>query len=103
MASGGSRCKTGIVTGTGSDMSVEGVGFRPRRVQLINIDGNSRADWGEQMPDDAMAKIVDSGAGATDLSYVTTDGVTPSHDGFDLGADTDLNVSGEQVMWTCWD
>lgn len=102
MASGGSRCVTGAFVGTGAALDVP-VGFRPRAVEIINTDGACRADWTAEMPDAAMAKVVDSGAGATDLSYVTSNGVTPADDGFSLGADTDINVSGETCYYKAWD
>jgi len=102
MASGGSRCVTGSFVGTGAAQDVP-VGFRPRAVEIINRSGNCRADWCETMPVASMAKIVDSGAGATDLSFVTSGGVTPADDGFALGTDTDLNVSGEVCYFKAWD
>jgi len=102
MASGGSRCVTGAFVGTGSALDVP-VGFRPRAVEIINVTGNCRGGWCEPMPDAAMAKIVDSGSGTTDLSYVTSGGVTPADDGFEIGADTDINAADEICFYKAWD
>jgi len=99
MSSGVSRRKTGAVTGTGSAINVRTVGFRPRRVELLNVGGNAIGRWQDTMADASMQKVVDSGAGATDISLVTSGGITPLSDGFTIGADTDINASGELVHW----
>jgi hypothetical protein len=88
----------GQFTGTGAAIAVE-VGFRPRKVELRNIGGNATAVWQYPMADASMQKTVDSGAGATDISTVTTGGVTPTATGFSLGTDADLNAAGENVVW----
>jgi len=103
MASGGARVVTGSFTGSGAEIEIKKVGFQPRVVQLLNISGQCKADWLEGMADAAMMKTVDSGAGATDVSHVTSGGVTPLADGFKLGTDADLNAAGEVVHYACWD
>ena len=95
MASGTSRVVRGSFVGTGSALNCRTVGFRPRTVRLLNLDGVAKATWLNTMPDAAMWKVVTAGTQA----YVTTGGITPLADGFQLGADTDLNVSGEVVHW----
>jgi hypothetical protein len=98
MASGIRSVYRGSFTGTGSQLDVTVVGFRPRSVRLLNLAGICRGEWQETMPDGAMLKTVDSGSGTTDIVNVTaTTGITPLANGFRLGADTDLNVSGEIV------
>lgn len=99
MSSGARRVVSGSFIGDGSARSIKTVGFRPTVVRLYNVTGNAVAVWLKSMPDDAMQKTVDSGAGTTDLSYVTSGGVTPLSDGFTLGADADLNASAETVHW----
>lgn len=87
----------GSFVGTGSDKEIRTVGFRPRSVRVYNVTGNCQAVWLDTMADDSMQKTVDSGAGTSDVSFVTANGITPLADGFALGADSDLNVASEIV------
>jgi hypothetical protein len=96
MASGAQTFVTAIV-GTGADLTVSKIGFCPRKIEIINRTDPGFAFWVEGMPDDSMAKQVDGTS-----SFVTSDGITPTDDGFELGADTDINVDGEQLFVTCW-
>lgn len=100
MASGGTRIFNGSFSGTGAQLDITTPGFKPRRVDLLNVGGNCQAVWTESMADASMQKIVDSGGGTTDITFVTTNGVTPLVDGFRLGADADINVSAEKVHFT---
>ncbi len=99
MSSGVSRVMTGSVTGTGSAISVRTVGYRPRVVKVYNAGGLAWAVWTEHMADAAALKFITAGT----MSEITSDGVTPLSDGFQLGADTDLNVSGEKVYWVAYE
>jgi hypothetical protein len=101
--SAGTRKVCGTVVGTGSAIDVKTVGFRPRSVCLRNTSGNCVGNWQHTMPDAAMQKIVDSGSGTTDISYVTSNGVTPLNNGFTIGADGDLNASTEVIHWEACD
>lgn len=103
MASGGRRSVKGSFPGTGADLSITWIGFRPTSVRLFNVTGNCKADWLETMADDSMQKTVDSGSGTTDISFVTSNGVTPLANGFSLGADGDLNVAAEIVHFEALD
>lgn len=98
MSSGAPQTRYGQVTGTGSAITVE-LGFRPRKVELKNIDGNAIGKWQHPMDAASMQKLVDSGAGATDISLVTTNGITPAANSFVIGADADLNAAGERILW----
>ncbi len=99
MGSGGSRLMAGGVVGTGATLNVRTIGFRPSYVEIFNTTGNAKATWVKGMADDSAQKTVDSGAGATDISLITSLGITPLSDGFTLGADTDLNVADEQIRY----
>lgn len=99
MSSGVKRVVTGGVTGTGAVLSVATIGFRPQKMELINVDGLAKADWNDVMADDSMLKTVTAGT----MSLVTTGGITPTSRGFDLGADADLNVAGEQLLWVAFE
>lgn len=103
MSSGASRIKRGAVNGTGSAITCDVVGFQPKSVKVFNVTGDCTAIWLEGMADDSMQKVVDSGSGTTDISLVTSAGITPNAEGFVLGADTDLNVSAELIRWECSD
>lgn len=91
MASGSSSV-TNVFVGTGTDLLVEKVGFRPRHVRLLNVTGNCTFEWFDTMADDSAFKQ----NGGTQ-SLVTSNGITPQDDGFTFGADTDMNVAGEVV------
>lgn len=101
--SAGTRKVCGSVVGTGAAIDVKTVGFRALSVKLMNTSGNCLAYWQHSMPDAAMQKIVDSGSGATDVSYVTSNGITPLSNGFTIGADTDLNAAGETIHFEACD
>lgn len=93
MASGAIKKISGSFVGSGSAQDVHVVGFRPKHVKLVNVDGLATLEWFDTMPDDAGLKAVTAGT----LSYLTSNGITPLADGFTLGADADMNVSGEVV------
>jgi hypothetical protein len=105
MSSGVNRLMVGSFNGTGSAITIKGLGFPqgPRVVELRNVDGNAIATYIKPMADASMQKAADSGAGETDLSFETTNGITPVTDGFTVGADTDLNVSGELVYYAAFE
>ena len=96
MASGGTRVMNGAVTGTGAALDVKTVGFRPKKVELVNAAGLATAVWSEGMPDASMSKRITAGT----MTFPLTNGVTPLADGFRLGADADMNAAGELVYWT---
>lgn len=95
MASGAAKVIRGSFLGTGADIDIRSVGFRPRSVKLWNIDGIATAVWLDGMADASAFKEITAGT----KSVITTLGITPLSDGFRLGADTDLNVSGELVRF----
>lgn len=98
MASGGRRSIQGSFVSDGSARSVQTVDFRPTRVELA-VDAGDTAVWTSEMADDSMIKRVAAGTG----SQVVSAGVTPLANGFTLGADADLNASGETIFWTCFE
>ena len=95
MSSGVARMMTGAVIGTGANLDVRTVGFRPRKVELINETGLATAVWTDSMADAEMFKAITAGT----ISKQATLGITPLSDGFRIGADTDLNVADEKVHW----
>ena len=100
----GPLCATGAVTGTGASIYIQ-LDFKPIKVELYNIDdagGETQLVWALALPDASGIKIIDSGAGVTDALYISTLGITPGSGGFTIGADTDVNVVGESIMWVAW-
>jgi hypothetical protein len=98
---------TGTVEGTGSAINVS-IGFVPRVVIAYNID-----DAGTDMPlvlwttndaDAAGVKIL-----ASAIAYISSDGISEydgsstvgseASPGFTIGADSDLNASGETINY----
>lgn len=92
---------TGTVEGTGSAINVS-CGFTPKHITLLNIDGDARLDWNDAMPDANGFKTIAAGTTA----QITSNGVTPyagtqsAAIGFTIGADADVNASGETIVWT---
>ena len=99
MSSGVSRVMTGAILGTGVAINVRTVGFRPRKVELINADSGDQMDWSSSMADAAGYKRVAAGTGA----MVSSGGVTPLSSGFTLGTDADMNAAGETVHWIAYE
>jgi hypothetical protein len=100
MSSGVCRSVVGAFTGTGADLEVRTVGFRPKYVKVINVSAdNAAGEWLEGMADDSAVKTITDGT----ISVITSDGITPLSDGFALGADADLNVDGELVRYIAFE
>jgi hypothetical protein len=99
MGSGVNRMKTGSFYGTAANKDVKTVGFRPSRVELINVSSDDKLIWTDEMADAAGHKTVKAGGS----SQITTGGITPLAAGFRLGTDADLNASGEKILWTCFE
>ena len=93
--SGGMRSVVLAVRGNGGVLAVsgEGIAFRPVHVKLINETTGAEAEWFATMADDSMFKRLTGGVSST----VTADGVTPLANGFQLGADSDLNNDDDLI------
>ncbi len=99
MGSGVSRVQAVSVTGTGADLEVRTIEFRPRAVRVINESGDE-ITWTETMADDTGLKR----KGADGIaSFLATLGITPLSDGIKIGADTDINVDGELLHIIAWE
>ena len=83
----------------------EKVGFSPKAVRLYTIPGSGKgtvAFWTSEMGDGGAFKVVTSGAGSTDISQITSNGITPTASGFTVGTDGDLNPDGKTVYFEAW-
>jgi len=93
----------GTVTGTGAAINVV-LGFTPRYVEVVNVasGGLVTAKWFQGMA--AASAVKQAAAGTT--SVITSNGISEyagsagvESKGFTIGADTDLNVSGEAMYY----
>lgn len=101
MASGAARIVTGKYTGTGALITLNTVGFRPQRVELMVSAGTkvgAKASYQDTLADGSMVKTTAAGVGS--LSVV---GVTPLAGGFSMGTDVDLNNAGDTVHYTAYE
>jgi hypothetical protein len=90
---------TGSFLGTGAALSVTKLGFRPRSVRLFNVAAGGLCSlyWNKEMPDASGFKEVNHDT--AQRSFITSNGITPLANGFQLGADADLNAAGELVYF----
>jgi hypothetical protein len=113
--------KVGTVEGTGSAINVT-LGAVPCYVRLMNIDGLATLEWTEDLADGYGLKEVTNGT----KSLITSGGIDPLGDdegltvsasdttsdgdettltqvrGFQIGTDTDINVSGETINYVAF-
>lgn len=89
---------TGQVAGTGSAIGVV-CGFRPKVVQIINQTTKTRGLWTDIQAADSADLIVDSGVGTTDLSTISSGGITSTFNGFSIGTNSSLNANGNTIYW----
>lgn len=87
--------------GTGASIDVY-CGFTPAHVQVVNIESATieQLDWYSGMADASAIKTV---TGTVARTKITSLGITPLDSatygkGFRIGADTDVNVSGETIV-----
>jgi hypothetical protein len=103
------RMATGTIPGTGATIQIA-LEFSPRAVYVVNEDGLATLYWTNTMADASGLKEVTAGT----KSFITTLGITPKEKferddtspdlhGFEIGADTDVNVSAEVIHWTAWE
>ena len=96
MSSGVQISKNGAVIGTGADLDVTTVGFRPRRVEIVNTDGLVTAVWNDCMAEGRGFKRVTAG---TMSQMAAGEGITSLANGFRIGVDADVNVDGEKIVY----
>lgn len=95
--SGGTRVMMGSYVGTGTAFNVRIVGFRPKKVTLINVTGLTRAEWHNTMADASVFKTFNHAS--VQHAFVTSNGITPLSNGFTVGTDADLNTAAEIVHY----
>lgn len=90
--------KVGKLTGTGAVINVS-LGFRPRYVKLWNSTNKAIAEFFDGMTDAHYLATIDSGAGTTDLSEVTSNGITLTSQGFQVGTDSSINNNNDTIWY----
>ncbi|RMD93749.1 MAG: hypothetical protein D6811_04320 [Alphaproteobacteria bacterium] len=93
------------MTGTGSAINVS-VGFTPARVEIINETDPGHYIWTDTMGAGEMLKLVD---GTVALTFASSGGISTyagssgsAAKGFTIGADADMNGSGDTLHWVAW-
>lgn len=74
--------------------------FKARRVEVINKTTNSIYVWYPSLGEADATKIVDSGVGTTDISTVTSNGITVKNGGINLG--TGVQTTSDDLAVTAW-
>lgn len=99
------QVRSGTQDGTGASIDIE-LGWIPDVVIVQNHEAADfgRLEWYEGMSNDHAIKTLTS-----TKSKITTLGITPlgaaagaTMRGFRIGADTDVNVSGEALTWIAY-
>lgn len=94
----------GTQDGTGASIDIN-LGFIPDEVIVINTESATVEElrWYKGMANASAIKTV---TGTVARTKITTLGITPlggaatdTVKGFRIGADTDVNVSGETIVW----
>jgi hypothetical protein len=94
MSSGNRRAVNGSFVATGAaGQQILTLLFSPRKVELLNTTTKARGIWIDSMPNGALFKDVDTGTGTEDEAYVTTGGVTPVANGFQVDTDAFFNAA----------
>ena len=100
------RTYTVKITGTGAAIT-KYPGFTPAAVKVMNASGKCTLEWNNAMANAAGYKIltgIDASADTVSKhSFITSGGITPVVGGFTVGADTDINVNGEDLYITAWE
>jgi hypothetical protein len=100
MSSGTQITKNGAITGTGANLDVTTVGFRPRRVELIDQTGLATAVWTDSMAEGRGFKRVTAG----DMTQMAAAaGITPLANGFRIGTDATMNAAGHLIHWIAFE
>jgi hypothetical protein len=98
MGSGAARSYSGVFVGTGADQEIDKVGFRPSSIILWNKTDPALMYWNDKMPADEAGLHTDATS-----SHLTTNGITATDTGFELGANATFNADGDQIFFTAWE
>jgi hypothetical protein len=94
------QIKFGAQNGTGANIDIE-LGWIPTHVRVVNI-GSATIEEVEWFVGMAAASAIKTVTGTVARTKITSLGITTLNStflGFRIGADTDVNVSGEALVW----
>lgn len=94
----------GSQDGTGAAINIS-IGWIPDKVEVQNWEAAdfARLEWYTGMAAASAIKTVTSTKSAiTTLGISAYAGSATAKPGFTIGADTDVNVSGESITWCAW-
>lgn len=99
------QVKSGTVTGTGAAIDIS-LGWNPKRVVVLNTTSATleQLEWITGMDDGAAIKTVAAGT-RTKIASTGISAFAGDDDealGFTIGADTDVNVSAEEISWIAY-
>lgn len=98
-----SNVMTGSYTGDGTNAVTVKCGRKPKRVEIFNYtDADVKASHQDTMPAASALLEIDSGSGTTDVSKITSAGITLGSTGFLVGTNANLIESGKVYHWTAW-
>src|ERR1041385_1281159 len=94
---------TGTYTGDGSSAVTVNLGFKPKYVRVFNYtDAAFIGEYFDGMPDASALLTIDSGTGTTDLSKITTAGITTGPQGFTIGTNANFIVNAKVYYWVAF-
>lgn len=76
------------------------ISFRPAKIEVVNKTTNTIYWWAPPHGAAGATKAVDSGAGTTDISTVTSNGITVGDSSFTLG--TGVQTTSDVIFWTAF-
>lgn len=90
---------TATYTGDGSTANTFKIGFKARYVKVVNYtDADVTAEYFAGMPDASAILTIDSGSGTTDMSKITTAGITVGETSITIGTNANL-VENAKVFY----
>jgi hypothetical protein len=102
----GSRIAIGQVVATGANLDIRTVGFKPRLVEVMNLDNNVTIRWWEGLANGYAEQTIEAGT----RSLETADGITPldasgdNPPGFRIGALAHINDTTTEVLaWIAYE
>lgn len=91
----------GEEVGTGAAIRIP-IDFKPIAVKVYNRTRNSQAVWNAAMPEDSMQLTLDSGAGTTDISFVTSNAISSGSNGLTIGSNASINTASDVIYWEAY-
>lgn len=90
----------GSQDGTGANIDIE-LGFLPTSVKVVNLESATleQLEWYEGMAAASAIKTVSPTGARTKITTLGISSLSDTFLGFRIGADADVNVAGETLIW----